>query len=201
MKYAKNNNISHFLCQVVHIQTSVVSFVKSKIKSFLYKFHDSFLFRCIWNRGIDWLFNYALWHRNIVFHLTTLIQYYYLHIYLQFTLTLWFNFLTNITPPNCIIYCNLCVASRTKVYFASILKLLTFTIFSNGKAFSLSAVNSMLIFLFSLTVVDSADFKMRLFINFGLSFYLIRSSCYLIFYLPLNSLHEKQHLRKNAQRK
>ena len=57
-----------------------------------------------------------MWDRNIVFHLITFIQYNYLQICLQFTLTLSFSILTNITPPNCIIYCNLCVGSRTKVY-------------------------------------------------------------------------------------
>ena len=53
MKYAKNNNTS----RMAHIQTFVVSFAKSKIKSFVYKFHDNFFFRCIWNRDFESLFN------------------------------------------------------------------------------------------------------------------------------------------------
>ena len=110
-----------------------------------------------------------MWHRNIVFHLITFIQYYYLYICLQFTLTLWFSILTNITPPNCIIYCNLCVACRTKVYlnqcFCIYFNNFGIYNFSNGEAFSSSSVNSMLILLLPVTVVDSVDVKMWLVIN------------------------------------
>ena len=118
-----------------------------------------------------------MWDRNIVFHLITFIQYNYLQICLQFTLTLSLSILTNITPPNCIIYCNLCVASRTKVYFNQFFLHLFeqfwhLQFFSNEEAFSSSLVNLMLILLFLVTVVDSVNFKMGLFINFRILIFL-----------------------------
>ena len=102
-----------------------------------------------------------MWNRNTVFHLITFNQNYYLQIYLQFTLTLWFSILTSATPPNCIIYCNLCVAIRTKAYLNQCFWIYfnNFGIYNfwNGEAFSSLSVNSMLILLLSATVVDSVD--------------------------------------------
>ena len=144
MKYAKKNNFNPFLCRMAHIQTFLVSFVKSKIKSFVYRFHDNFLFDVFETIFTSVFSLHSIWDSA-------------------------FSQISNHPTPLFIVTCVLQVKQRYIwiSVFAPILTILAFTIFSNDEAFSSSLVHSMeILLLFSVTVDDSVDFKMRLFITF-----------------------------------